>query len=66
MIKQVQMKNDLAIENFNEIPLKEQRDINGGFWQYFVSVAIVDIAEIIEDWDNFKNGLTGQPEEKNP
>jgi hypothetical protein len=60
------MKNKLAIENFNEIPVQEQQDINGGFWPFVISVALVAIGEIIEDWDNFKNGLTGRPEEKNP
>ena len=66
MKNQVLMKNELAIENFNEIPLQEQQDINGGFLQILISFGIIAVAEIIEDWDNFKNGLTGRPEEKNP
>ena len=57
------MKNELAIENFNEIPLQEQQDINGGFLQILISFGIIAVAEIIGDWDNFKNGLTGRPEE---
>ena len=60
------MKNELAIENFNEIPVQEQQDINGGFWQILISIGIMAVGEIIDDWDNFKNGLTGRPEEKNP
>ena len=60
------MKNELTIESFNEISLQEQQKINGGFWPILISVAIVAIEQIIDDWDNFKNGLTGQPEEKNP
>jgi len=60
------MKNELAIENFNEIPVQEQQDINGGFWQIVISIGIMAVGEIIDDWDNFKNGLTGRPEEKNP
>lgn len=60
------MKNELAIENFNEIPVQEQQDINGGIWQILISVGIIAVGEIIDDWDNFKNGLTGRPEEKNP
>jgi uncharacterized protein YkvS len=60
------MKNELTIENFNEIPMQEQQDINGGIWPFVISVALIAIGEIIEDWDNFKNGLTGRPEEKNP
>jgi len=63
---QVPMKNELAIENFNEIPVQEQQDINGGFWQILISIGIMAVGEIIDDWDNFKNGLTGRPEEKNP
>ena len=59
------MKNELAIENFNEIPVQEQQDINGGFWQIVISIGIMAVGEIIDDWDNFKNGLTGRPEEKN-
>lgn len=59
------MKNELAIENFHEIPVNEQQDINGGFWQIVVSIGIMAVGEIIDDWDNFKNGLTGRPEEKN-
>ena len=59
------MKNELAIENFNEIPAHEQQDINGGFWQIVISIGIMAVGEIIDDWDNFKNGLTGRPEEKN-
>ena len=66
MKNQVLMKNELAIENFNEIPVQEQQDINGGFWQILISVGIMAVGEIIDDWDNFKNGLTGRPEEKNP
>ena len=63
MKNQVLMKNELAIKNFNEIPLQEQQDINGGFLQILISIGILAVAEIIEDWDNFKNGLTGRPEE---
>ena len=57
------MKNELTIENFNEISVREQQDINGGVWPFVISVAIIAIGEIIEDWDNFKNGLAGRPEE---
>ena len=60
------MKNKLAIENFNEIPAQEQQDINGGFWPFVVALGLLAIDNIINDWDNFKNGLTGRPEEKNP
>ncbi len=60
------MKNELAIENFNEIPVQEQQDINGGVWPFVVALGLLAIDNIMNDWDNFKNGLTGRPEEKNP
>lgn len=63
MKNQVLMKNNLAIENFNEIPVQEQQDINGGFLQFLIAIGVIGVAEIIRDWDNFKNGLTGRPEE---
>ncbi len=65
MQNHLKMKNELTIENFNEISEHEQQDINGGFLPFVISVALIAIGKIIDDWDNFKNGLTGQPEEKN-
>jgi len=58
------MNPKLSIECFNEIPLGEQQEINGGIWPIIVSIGIIAIEEVIRDWDNFKNGLTGKPEEK--
>lgn len=45
------------------IPASEQQEINGGN-PFLVAIAVVAIGQIILDWDNFKNGLTGRPEEK--
>lgn len=58
------MKSELAIENFQEIPDDEQQGIHGGIWPIVGAIATAVVEEIIRDWDNFKNGLTGQPEEK--
>jgi len=58
------MNSELQIESFKEIPAEEQQGINGGIWPIVAAIAVAVVEEIIRDWDNFKNGLTGQPEEK--
>jgi len=59
------MNINLLPEGFREIPLAEQETINGGIWPaVLVGVLIAASTEIIRDWDNFKNGLMGRPEEK--
>jgi hypothetical protein len=62
------MKTELSLEGFSEISPNEQQEINGGIWPLFAGVlsAIVVAAatELMHDWDNFKNGLMGRPEEK--
>ncbi len=58
------MKSELSIGNFNEIPEQELQGINGGYLRFVFTIISAAVLEIIEDWDNFKNGLTGQPEEK--
>lgn len=58
------MKSELSIKSFQEIPAGEQQDINGGILPFLAAIAVAVAEEIIRDWDNFKNGLTGQPEEK--
>ena len=58
------MENELLMKPFNEIPPHEQQEINGGLWPPIISVGLMAIGQIIEDWDNFKNGLMGRPEEK--
>lgn len=64
MKKYLLMKNELTIQNFKDIPRQALQDINGGFWQFVIPLALVAIDEIVGDWDNFKNGLMGRPEEK--
>ncbi|HDS07564.1 MAG TPA: hypothetical protein ENO05_08050 [Bacteroides sp.] len=59
------MKTELSTADFREIPVTEQQKLNGGFLPaLLVGIGIAAVAEIISDWDNFKNGLTGKPEEK--
>jgi hypothetical protein len=58
------MNRELAIEHFQEIPADELRGTLGGAWPIIVSLALIVVEEIASDWDNFKNGLTGRPEEK--
>lgn len=43
-----------------DLTLTEQREVNGGIlWEILVAAAVV---AIINDWDNFKAGLSGKPE----
>ncbi|MDX2431671.1 MAG: class IIb bacteriocin, lactobin A/cerein 7B family [Bacteroides sp.] len=62
------MKTELALEGFSEISMSEQQEINGGIWpiiaRILVGAAVAAATEIIDDWDNFKNGLQGLPETK--
>jgi hypothetical protein len=62
------MKTELSLDGFTEIPQSEQQEINGGILpivaRFLVSMAVAAASEIINDWDNFKNGLMGVPEQK--
>lgn len=57
------MKSKLLINPFTEIPVREQQQLNGGIAPFFVGLGIAIAAAVIGDWDNFKNGLAGKPEE---
>lgn len=52
----------MEIQNYNvkELSLVEKNEINGGtvLWKILTAIGIA----IIEDWDNFKKGLAGEPE----
>ncbi len=58
------MDSELMIDSFTEISLNEQQELNGGIAPFFVALGIAVVEAVIADWDNFKNGLTGEPEEK--
>ena len=62
------MKTEMSLEGFSEVSLSEQQEINGGIWpiigKIVVGLVIAAATEVIDDWDNFKNGLQGLPENK--
>lgn len=57
------MESELSIPGFSEISRNDQLGLNGGIWPLITGLVIVAAAEIVKDWDNFKNGLKGIPEE---
>lgn len=62
------MKTEMSLEGFSEVSLSEQQEINGGFWpiigKIVVGLIVAAATEVMDDWDNFKNGLQGLPENK--
>jgi hypothetical protein len=59
------MKNlEIRSSSFTELTKKEQQEITGGNWgvNFWGPVLAQAVKEIVSDWDNFKRGLTGQPE----
>lgn len=62
----IKMKTKLSLEGFSEISRAKQQEINGGglLLGLLASLLVAGGTEIIQDWDNFKNGLMGRPEEK--
>ena len=59
------MKTDMDLELFPEIPENQLQDLRGGGFVAMLAAAAIGSAvkQILEDWDNFKNGLSGMPEE---
>jgi hypothetical protein len=58
------MNTGICTDLFREIPVIEQQEINGGAIPFLALIGAAAVAQIILDWDNFKNGLMGRPEEK--
>ena len=58
------MKSEICISNFHEIPVQEQQALNGGILPFIAALVVVAAAEVFADWENFKNGLMGRPEEE--
>ena len=62
------MRKELELEGFSEVSQSEQQEINGGLLPFLLGilsgVLIASATELIDDWDNFKNGLKGLPEQK--
>jgi hypothetical protein len=63
------METNLKAEGFQELSSDQHRHILGGALPFLIGLGIAAagaaIQNIITDWDNFKNGLTGEPEVKN-
>ncbi|MFC2116221.1 hypothetical protein ACFLTU_07080 [Bacteroidota bacterium] len=50
-------------EEFHPLNREEMHEVQGGFLgAVLIGLAIAGGAAIINDWDNFKNGLMGRPE----
>ena len=58
------MSKEIRTAGFLEVPVLEQQEINGGLVSFLAGVALAAVTQVIRDWDNFKNGLMGEPEEK--
>ncbi len=62
------MRKELELEGFSEVSQSEQQEINGGLLPFLLGIlsgiVIASATELIDDWDNFKNGLKGLPEQK--
>lgn len=59
------MESIKNIRDFQELNQSEMASISGGVIWYIVGGIVVAMAkEVMSDWDNFKAGLTGQPEIK--
>ena len=62
------MKKELLLEGFSEVSQSEQQEISGGLLPFVAGllsgIIIAAATELIDDWDNFKNGLQGLPEQK--
>lgn len=54
------MLNSLALD---ELERHQMREIDGGSFikATLAGIVIASVAEIIQDWDNFKAGLRDQP-----
>ena len=58
------MRTELDTGDFRLMPSEEQQEINGGAIPFFALIGVAAITQIIIDWDNFKHGLMGRPEER--
>ena len=56
------MNTKLCTADLHTIPPEEQQEINGGAFPLLGLVGVAAITQIILDWDNFKAGLMGRPE----
>jgi hypothetical protein len=60
------MESIKNLKDFQELAPSEMDGISGGVIWYIIGGLVIAVAkEVIHDWDNFKAGLTGQPEINN-
>ena len=57
------MEDNVSLPHLMDLSLNEQANLNGGN-PILIGLAIAAGAEIIRDWDNFKRGIAGHPEQK--
>jgi hypothetical protein len=63
------MKNEMVLDGYGVVELDERilKNTDGG-WAWLVAIAVgIGIGagvQIMSDWDNFKAGLSGEPEIK--
>jgi len=52
--------------NYVELSGSELRQIEGGSFIGILAAGLIitAVTQIVGDWDNFKNGLAGRPEQK--
>ena len=59
------MESIKNIRDFHELNQSEMASVSGGvIWYIIGGIAVAMAREVMSDWDNFKAGLTGQPEIK--
>jgi bacteriocin-like protein len=59
------METIKSVCDFQELNQSEMATISGGVFWYIVGGLVIAMAkEVMHDWDNFKAGLSGQPEIK--
>jgi hypothetical protein len=52
-------------QNYVELSRSELVKIEGGLWEIIVGGCVIAVfSKILDDWDNFKNGIAGRPEIK--
>jgi len=57
------MRTETYTGDFRELSVQDQQEINGGAIPFLALIGAAAVTQIIIDWDNFKNGLMGRPEE---
>ena len=51
----------VKLPGIHKMEKRELIQVNGGN-AFFIAIGVAAFVEIIADWDNFKNGLTGKKE----